>query len=50
MRCYLRGYRIHHGLAGALLALAGVVLVIHDRADFPWPLIDPPQRLDWHPV
>jgi hypothetical protein len=31
---------MHHGLFGLALALIGLVLLLHDRADFPWPLVD----------
>jgi hypothetical protein len=40
-RVYLRGRRVHHGLFGALLTLAGAALCWHDRRDWPWPTIDP---------
>lgn len=36
MRLYVDQRRIHHGLAGALLAAIGVALMLHDRRDFPW--------------
>lgn len=39
-RCYLLGRRVHHGLIGALAALIGLVLAVHDRRDWPWPLRD----------
>lgn len=47
-RVYVAGRRVHHGSAGAVLAILGarthrpiltalgLVGVIHDRADFPW--------------
>lgn len=40
-RVYICGYRVHHGLVGAALAAAGILLVWHDRRDFPWPVVDP---------
>lgn len=39
-RCYVLGYRLHHGLFGAILAAFGAVLTYHDRRDFPWRLRD----------
>jgi hypothetical protein len=39
-KVYIVGLRIHHGLAGAAMLALGAVLVIHDRRDWPWPLID----------
>jgi hypothetical protein len=39
-RLYLAGYRIHHGLVGLALVGFGAVLVLHDLADWPFPLID----------
>jgi hypothetical protein len=54
-RLYIAGFRIHHGLAGVALILGGVmlggrmgvamimvglVLVVHDRHDAPWPPLD----------
>jgi hypothetical protein len=35
-RVYVLGRRLHHGLAGALLAAAGIVLMWDDRHDVPW--------------
>lgn len=37
-RVHVLGYRLHHGLVGALAVAVGAVLVVHDRADFPWRL------------
>lgn len=39
-RVYVRGRRIHHGLAGAVLVVVGAVLCLHDRRDWPWRLQD----------
>jgi hypothetical protein len=33
-RVFVLGKRVHHGLAGAAIALIGVALVIHDRKDW----------------
>lgn len=41
-RLYVRRRRIHHGLAGAVLAACGLALMLHDRRDFPWPTRDRP--------
>jgi hypothetical protein len=35
-RCYVLGCRLHHGLVGLALAMAGAVLMVHDRGDWPW--------------
>jgi hypothetical protein len=35
---YPFGRRLHHGLAGAVLALVGIVLMVDDRHDWPWPM------------
>jgi hypothetical protein len=32
-RVWIGGQRIHHGLSGALLAVAGAVLMLHDWKD-----------------
>ena len=32
-RLWIRGQRVHHGLTGTVLALAGVVLMAHDWKD-----------------
>lgn len=32
-RLWVAGQRLHHGLTGALLAGAGMALMIHDRRD-----------------
>jgi hypothetical protein len=32
-RTHVLGRRVHHGLAGAWLALLGIVLMWHDRRD-----------------
>jgi uncharacterized membrane protein YccC len=41
-RAHVRGYRIHHGFAGCVLAVVGAVLAWHDRRDLPdwWPARD----------
>lgn len=39
-RCYVLGYRLHHGLTGLILAALGVALTYHDRRDFPWRIHD----------
>ena len=39
-RVYIAGYRIHHGLAGLVLAGVGAALVAHDWRDRPWPIRD----------
>jgi hypothetical protein len=39
-RLYVFGFRLHHGLTGAVLAVLGTVLAVHDAADFPWRLRD----------
>lgn len=39
-RVYLLHRRIHHGLVGTLMALAGIALAWHDRRDFPFRLRD----------
>lgn len=39
-RVYLCGARIHHGGVGLTLAFIGLALLIHDRADFPFPFKD----------
>ena len=33
-RLWIAGQRCHHGATGALMALAGLVLMLHDRHDF----------------
>jgi hypothetical protein len=41
-RVYVLGRRVHHGLAGAVTAVTGLVvglgLMWDDLEDFPWPL------------
>lgn len=37
-RVHVLGFRLHHGLVGALAVVVGAALVVHDRADFPWRL------------
>ena len=37
---YVKGRRLHHGLVGAIAILAGIVLAVHDRKDFPWSIHD----------
>jgi hypothetical protein len=32
-RLWIGGQRIHHGMTGALLALAGALLMVHDWKD-----------------
>ena len=32
-RVWVCGQRLHHGLTGALLAAAGIALMVHDRRD-----------------
>jgi hypothetical protein len=32
-RVWIGGQRLHHGLTGALLAAAGIALMVHDRRD-----------------
>jgi hypothetical protein len=32
-RLWIAGQRCHHGATGALMALAGLVLMLHDRHD-----------------
>jgi hypothetical protein len=32
-RVWICGRRMHHGLTGALLAMAGLVLMVHDWSD-----------------
>ncbi len=32
-KLYVCGHRLHHGLTGCVLALVGVGLAVHDRAD-----------------
>jgi len=39
-RVRVLGLRVHHGLLGASLAALGLVLVWHDRRDWPWRLLD----------
>jgi hypothetical protein len=39
-RLYVFGARVHHGAVGVALSVIGLALVIHDRADFPFPLRD----------
>ena len=39
-RLYVFGARIHHGAVGIALSAIGLALVIHDRADWPFPLRD----------
>lgn len=41
-RLYVLGARVHHGLAGMLMLVAGAVLVATDWHDRPWHLIDSP--------
>lgn len=43
-RVYFRGRRVHHGLVGAMMMAVGVVLVWHDRHDFPWL---PVREVEW---
>lgn len=43
-RVYVRGRRLHHGLSGVALTAVGLVLITHDRHDFPWHLHDRPER------
>jgi hypothetical protein len=33
---WVLGRRLHHGMAGAVLALAGLLLMWDDRRDAPW--------------
>jgi hypothetical protein len=35
-RVWVLGRRLHHGLAGVILAVAGLVLMWDDRRDAPW--------------
>jgi hypothetical protein len=35
-RCHLARRRVHHGLAGAALCVAGIVMMLDDRKDWPW--------------
>lgn len=35
-RTYVFGLRLHHGLAGAALCVAGIYLMVDDWKDFPW--------------
>ena len=35
-RVWVGGQRVHHGLTGVLLALAGTVLMAHDWSDRPF--------------
>jgi hypothetical protein len=35
-RVWVLGRRLHHGLAGAILLVAGLVLMWDDRRDAPW--------------
>lgn len=35
---YIVGRRIHHGFAGLVMFAAGIVLMLDDLKDFPWPL------------
>lgn len=35
-RLWICGKRIHHGLAGAAMTAAGVLLMVHDLKDAPW--------------
>lgn len=44
-RLYLGGVRVHHGLTGCLVAAVGLVLVWHDRRDFPF--VERPRRFPW---
>jgi hypothetical protein len=39
-RLYVFGARVHHGAVGLALSAIGLALVIHDRADWPFPLRD----------
>jgi hypothetical protein len=34
-RVWVCGQRVHHGLTGVILTLAGAVLMVHDRRDRP---------------
>lgn len=43
-RLYCLGLRVHHGPVGVLLAVLGLVLAVHDRRDYPWPLREAEQR------
>lgn len=36
LRFYILGYRIHHGLVGEGLIIAGGILLWADRRDFPF--------------
>lgn len=44
-RLYIAGRRLHHGLAGQLLALIGLGLMLHDRRDYPWSVDTRPVQL-----
>lgn len=33
-RVYVGGWRLHHGLTGAILTAVGVLLMAHDAKDF----------------
>lgn len=35
-RTYIFRARVHHGLVGLALIAIGTVLLVHDRADFPF--------------
>lgn len=37
-RLYVLNRRLHHGLTGVFLIALGMVLALHDKADFPWAL------------
>lgn len=39
-RLYVAGRRIHHGRAGWWLVKLGVLLMLHDILDWPWPVRD----------
>lgn len=35
-KVYLLERRLHHGLVGGTMMAVGLVLLLHDRRDFPW--------------
>jgi len=39
-KTFLFGYRLHHGLVGAVFAALGVFLMVDDWKDFPWRVSD----------
>lgn len=39
-RLTIWGRRIHHGAFGGWLMIAGAVLMLHDRRDYPWSFKD----------